>query len=182
MTEIIVNPGAEKTFGSIELAKKNIRQFIDDMGIYFEFEDTGKRLEGRFIFKLIHKNLSYEIGMVGENIESVRYIDGYTQNIWDYPRLYVDGNSYVWLYALKKITGESEKDLLSRLGVDYNRIYKFQKVLQIAKECDSCPKCKMSFEEIKEKVVADEQALYNYYVSEFPCASNKCEVDLWLLK
>lgn len=182
MIEVIQNPGTEKSFGSIELAENNIKKFIEDTGIYFEFEDTGKRLEGRFVFKLIHKNISYEIGMVGENIESVRYIDGYTQNIWNYPRLYVDGNSYVWIYALKKVTGEPEKELLSRLGVNYDRICKFQKVLQIAKECDNCPKCKISFEEIKEKVATDEQMLYDYYVSAFPCESTKCETNLWLLK
>lgn len=182
MVKVIQNPGAEKSFGSIELAENNIKKFIEDSGIYFEYEYSGQRLNGRFVFNLIHKNISYEIGMVGENIESVRYIDGYTQNIWDYPRLYVNGNSYVWLYALKNVTGETEKELLFRLGVNYDRVCKFQKVLQIAKECGACPKSKMSFNEIKKKVVADEQALYNYCVSEFPCESNKCEMDLYLLK
>jgi hypothetical protein len=33
-------------------------------------------------------------------LEKVRYLDSENQDIFNFPRLYVDGSSWVWKYAL----------------------------------------------------------------------------------
>ena len=41
-----------------------------------------------------------EIQMPGLPVDRVRFLDEDGQNIWDFPRLYVDDSSWVWKYAL----------------------------------------------------------------------------------
>jgi hypothetical protein len=52
------------------------------------------------------------IEMPGLPLDEVRYVDDDEQNIWDFPRLYVDGGSVVWCYAVKQasrmLSGEDE--------------------------------------------------------------------------
>ena len=38
--------------------------------------------------------------MPGISLEKVRFMGKEDENIWDFPRLYVDDESYVWKYAL----------------------------------------------------------------------------------
>jgi hypothetical protein len=55
---------------------------------------------------LAHDGNKAEVLMPGLLLSQVRYTgDGY-QNIWDYPRLYVDGDSWVWKYAIEVILGQ----------------------------------------------------------------------------
>lgn len=56
---------------------------------------------GRFTFTLAFgEGLQFEIEMPGLPIEKVRWTGAADQDIWDYPRLYVDGSSWVWKYAV----------------------------------------------------------------------------------
>lgn len=56
--------------------------------------------EGRFTFTLTFGDLAFEVEMPGIPVERVRYTGAEDQNILAYPRLYVDGSSWVWTYAV----------------------------------------------------------------------------------
>lgn len=67
---------------------------------------------GRFAFTISRGERSVLIHMPGLPLNEVRYTGEGDQNIWHFPRLYVDHSSYVWLYAqsvaTKHLTGEFE--------------------------------------------------------------------------
>ena len=104
ITNIIINPGTGSVLeASEENAIENIKCFISDNGV----EDiVYKRIpnsdygDGRYAFCLKKDGICHEIQMPGLTIEKVRYLGNEDQNIWNYPRLYVDGSSWVWKYAL----------------------------------------------------------------------------------
>ncbi|WP_114906716.1 hypothetical protein [Ornithinimicrobium murale] len=54
----------------------------------------------RFSFDLAFGELVFEGDMQGFPIEQVRFTDAEDQNIWDSSRLYIDGASWVWRYAV----------------------------------------------------------------------------------
>lgn len=106
---IFINPGAgniEENLG-FEQAYKNILQFIADCEVpllVIESEHTPSD-DGRYKFTLeleILGTVKFEVNMPPLSLEKVRYIGEENQNIWDYPRLYVDGSSWVWKYATIK--------------------------------------------------------------------------------
>lgn len=66
--------------------------------------------DGRFTFALAFGDVSFEIEMPGVPVERVRYTGADDQNIWDYPRLYVDGSSWVWRYAVAACTPDRDVD------------------------------------------------------------------------
>ena len=51
---------------------------------------------------LIHREHSRKIVMPGKPLDKVRYVGSPDQNIWDYLRLFVDGKSWVWEFAVGK--------------------------------------------------------------------------------
>lgn len=108
MTTVIINPGTGPVANATEEnAIKNIKQFVKDceeqsgcVGITWgrtpETDDSG-----RFGFTVKREDVTHEIEMPGLPLEQVRHLnDG--QNIWHFPRLYVDGSSWVWKYAVLK--------------------------------------------------------------------------------
>lgn len=81
---------------------------------------TGSRCEkdkesdanGRFRFVLVRGERRCEIDMPGLPIDRVRYVGGEGQDIWDFPRLYVDGSSWVWKFAVNRARDKlSEEDV-----------------------------------------------------------------------
>lgn len=52
--------------------------------------------------------------MPGIALENVRYVGADDQNIWDFPRLYVEGSSWVWEFGVRVATrmldGRDEDD------------------------------------------------------------------------
>lgn len=56
--------------------------------------------EGRFGWALIFGDETYEIEMPGLPLADVRYMGLEGQNILGFPRLYVNGSSWIWKYAL----------------------------------------------------------------------------------
>lgn len=101
---IIINPGTGPVKDSTEEnAIDNIGHFILDnkienvKWIRIPQYDYG---EGRYAFLVWKDNTCHEIQMPGLSLEKVRYLGNEGQNIWDFPRLYVDGSSYVWEYAI----------------------------------------------------------------------------------
>ena len=104
---ITINPGSGDIKGGNEKnAIDNTIHFIADLKIdHIKFirvpeEDDG----GRFAFLLwIYDRgsiLAHLVLMPGLFLEDVRYVRKENQNIWDFPRIYVDGSSGVWLFSL----------------------------------------------------------------------------------
>lgn len=57
--------------------------------------------DGRYAFTLaMADGRTIEVQMPGLPVEQVRYLGEDGQNIWDFPRLYVDDSSWVWKFAL----------------------------------------------------------------------------------
>lgn len=77
------------------------REIRDDKG------DIKQDGDGRWLFDVNSNGRSYTVEMPGLPIDEVRFLDLEGQNIWDFPRLYVDGDSWVWKYAIKQWDGES---------------------------------------------------------------------------
>lgn len=111
MAILVVNPGTGPVVAATEEnAKVNVRQFAKDLaekGVKIlrttrrSKDDYG---EGRFCF---HLRVAYrrmkrtlEVQMPGLPLEKVRYLGTPEQNIWHYPRLYIDGSSWVWSFAV----------------------------------------------------------------------------------
>lgn len=111
---VFINPGSGPVAQATEEhAAINITVFADDLRAgghnvrgctRTPDNDYG---EGRYAFELaMADGRTIEIQMPGLPIDRVRYMDEDEQNIWDFPRLYVDGSSWVWKFAL----GVSEPD------------------------------------------------------------------------
>ena len=101
---IIINPGSGPVDNSTEEnAIQNIKHFITDLdltdikSVRIPEEDYG---EGRYAFLIWKGTHCHEIQMPGLPLNNVRYTKDENQNIWDFPRLYVDGSSWVWCFAV----------------------------------------------------------------------------------
>lgn len=105
---VIVNPGSGPVLNTSQInATCNMGVFTDDLRANGLDVDTFIRLadsdygDGRYAYDVTFADgRSVEVQMPGLPVEQVRWMDGPDQNIWDYPRLYVDGNSWVWGFAL----------------------------------------------------------------------------------
>ena len=104
MNKIIINPGTEPVTNASEAnAIVNIKHFIADCKaknincVRIPEQDYG---EGRYAFLLWKNTFCHEIQMPGLPLAMVRYTNDKEQNIWHYPRLYVDDSSWIWCYAL----------------------------------------------------------------------------------
>jgi hypothetical protein len=105
---VVINPGSGPVDKATEEhAAINITVFADDLRRAGLGVDGCNRIpgadygEGRYAFALaMADGRTIEVQMPGLPIDRVRYLDVGGQNIWDFPRLYVDGSSWVWQYAL----------------------------------------------------------------------------------
>ncbi|MGW0578330.1 hypothetical protein ACWD25_20695 [Streptomyces sp. NPDC002920] len=105
---VFINPGSGPVAEATEAhAAINITVFADDLRAAGRGVDSCNRIpnadygDGRYAFELaMADGRTMEIQMPGLPVERVRYLDEDSQNIWDFPRLYVDGSSWVWKYAL----------------------------------------------------------------------------------
>lgn len=122
--EVIINPGSGKVTDSGYLqAYNNTLKFIEDCEIPLIIISSNCIAEenGRYSFKLkspLVCDMEWEVEMPSLPLDQVRYIDSESQNIWDFPRLYVDGSSWVWKFAIIK-----RKETIERLK-DRNDDYK----------------------------------------------------------
>lgn len=96
---LINNPGSGPVSGANrEDAHNNMQKFLEDTeSDRFEFLQTED--DGRFTYRLWKGDWAAEIQMPGLPLEQVRYVGALDQNIWNFPRIYVDGSSWVWEYA-----------------------------------------------------------------------------------
>jgi len=104
MVMVAINPGSGPVSDTSEAdATENIKHFITDNnvdGVKFIRIPDNDYGEGRYAFLLWKENVCHEIQMPGIPLEKVRYMGNEDQNIWNFPRLYVDGSSWVWCYAI----------------------------------------------------------------------------------
>jgi len=105
---IIINPGSGPVSNATrEDAEANMAVYIADLkadghakAVDLLPQPDAPEDRGRWTFNITADKEVHEIEMPGLPIEQVRWIDLPEQNIWDFPRLYVDGSSWVWKYAL----------------------------------------------------------------------------------
>lgn len=111
MPSVIINPGSGPVDGaSFENAQVNIRQFAADLterGHLVEYERCDQRDgDGRWAWSVDVDNTDnwQVVEMPGLPLEQVRWLGAEGQDIWDFPRLYVDGGSWIWFFALSQFT------------------------------------------------------------------------------
>ncbi len=101
-----INPGSGPVEGTSEAnALANLVQFGRDLierghkvGEPVRVPEQDEN--GRYAFVLPVDGQGHEIDMPGLPLEEVRWLGQESGNIWHFPRLYVDGSSWVWKYAL----------------------------------------------------------------------------------
>lgn len=114
MKTIIINPGTEPISDTNEeSAVSNTQAFVDELNLdgisVFRMPgfDYGN---GRYAFNLIYNERACPIQMPGLPLNKVAYHGG--DNPWHFPRLYVDGSSWLWEFALSSarriLTGEED--------------------------------------------------------------------------
>lgn len=112
---IIINPGTGPVPGATEEnATAAMAVFCDDLRAQGKpvagFDRTSGDDEGRFAYDVILADgETHQIEMPGLPVDQVRYLGTDEQDIWDFPRLYVDGSSWVWCYALDACQREDEE-------------------------------------------------------------------------
>lgn len=102
MVNVIINPGSGAVkAGTVEQSEINIKAFIEDLMVEnVQYEFVKVLDDGRHLYKVWNDEHSHEIEMPALPLENVRYLGLENQNIFHFPRLYVDGSSWVWMYAL----------------------------------------------------------------------------------
>jgi len=99
--QVLINPGSGAVQnGSKEQSEMNLKQFLSDLGIKANYEFVKVEDDGRHSYKVWNETHTHEIEMPAIPLENVRYLGAEGQNIFNFPRLYVDGSSWVWKYAL----------------------------------------------------------------------------------
>lgn len=103
---LVINPGTGSIPGATEEnAIANMSQFMQDCDVKdMRYTRSAERddSEGRFGFDLYREGdpLVVKVQMPGLPLERVRYM-GETGNPWNFPRLYVDGSSWLWEFAIE---------------------------------------------------------------------------------
>lgn len=100
---IIINPGSGPvTNATFHHAVDNMHHFVTDLDIPYvqtvvlsETDD-----DGRFSFLLYLRNRCAEVLMPGLALERVRFMKNPGQDVWQFPRLYIDGGSWLWCFAV----------------------------------------------------------------------------------
>lgn len=111
VTVAIIGLGTGVVLGAnLEEAERNINQFVIDLAFRADLVEVERRvdhdLDGRFSFTLKYQNNECEVDIPGVGLDRVRYINDATQSSLDFPRLYVDGSSWYWKYALNIVRGK----------------------------------------------------------------------------
>lgn len=112
---ITINPGTGPIEGTTEEnARTNMEAFAADL-VLVNITTTaitrnpGADADGRYGYQLgFSDGRVLDVQMPGLPLDRVRYVDAPGQDIWDFPRLYVNGNSWIWMFALRQceIIGE----------------------------------------------------------------------------
>lgn len=105
---VIINPGSgpvpeateEHAAGNMVVFADDLRQRGTESSTFTRRPDADYG-DGRYAYTLhLDDDITAEIQMPGLPVEQVRYLSEPGQNIWDFPRLYVDDSSWIWKFAL----------------------------------------------------------------------------------
>ena len=118
-TTVIINPGTGPVANATEQAAyENVIALVKDaLGESMALGPSGDTARiardlslgegtdegGRFSYVVTLGDRTCAIDMPGIALERVRYTGADGQNIWHFPRLYVDGSSWVWMYAVEML-------------------------------------------------------------------------------
>ena len=104
MGNVIANPGSGPVeVGTWEQAYENIKQYIKDCEVPLRIVSSDFTPDdGRYLFTLCADEFQFriEVEMPGLPLDKVRYMSEGEQNPFDFPRLYVDGSSWLWKFGL----------------------------------------------------------------------------------
>ena len=105
--KIFINSGTGPVSGGSEVyAEANMRQLLTDCatkGLKFVRVPQHDDTEGRYNYLVYKETRCHLVEMPGLPLSQVRFIDD-DQNPWQCTRLYVDGSSWLWKYALDFLT------------------------------------------------------------------------------
>lgn len=103
----ILNPGsAPVKNASYEDAERNLFQLIQEAGLIrntLTIKSSCEEDNGRFLFVINNADVTCSVKMPGIPLEQVRFVNDPGQNIWNYPRLYINSSSWVWCYAVSQV-------------------------------------------------------------------------------
>lgn len=108
-SSVQINPGTGPVQGKVTKANAvaNMEVLLTDAGLTGKAKYKTVLADGRYLFTCnTAEGQEIEVEMPGLPLEEVRYMAEGNQNIWNFPRLYVDGSSWVWLYAVSSLKGE----------------------------------------------------------------------------
>lgn len=108
---VIVNPGSGPVEGEAQQARANLDVLLADASVGHDgpsrvlfLDALGRQQDGRFRFVVRSgEEAEVEIDMPGLALERVRYMQERDQNIFDFPRLYVNGSSWLWCFAVTMV-------------------------------------------------------------------------------
>lgn len=111
---ISINPGSDALrAGDLAQARSNMEVFIRDaLGAAAKqarITEGAREENGRFLFNVALGARSVSVSMPGLPLEQVRYKNTSGQDIWAFPRLFVDGASWVWLYGCRSLQRKLEE-------------------------------------------------------------------------
>ena len=119
MSGLILNPGSGPVDGgTAEQARDNMRVLVADVNAVAAEEaqqitdvTAAGEVEGRYVFTVTHANgETSEVDMPGLPLDRVRFMRGPQQDIWEFPRLWVNGSSWLWFYAINCLARDHDDE------------------------------------------------------------------------
>lgn len=114
---IDINPGSDPVPNAWRShADINMGAFMDDLtdrGLPVAecVADLPRDRDGRYAYTVTFTDgRTVQVDMPGRPTDQVRYMYREGQNPFDFPRLHVDGSSWLWLYALGACEPDQEGD------------------------------------------------------------------------
>jgi hypothetical protein len=99
---VLINPGSGPVKrGPASVARRNIGAFCRDLALpkpSITIRALGADNDGRYDFQLTRGIRKTVVSMPALALDRVRYYAG--ANPWNFPRLYVDGSSWLWEFAV----------------------------------------------------------------------------------
>lgn len=114
MSAVIINPGTGPVSRALLCnAWKNIRAFRRAIGMQVQIKRVPRDddRKGRYAFRLVLERQGRRTRRVLVDMPGLLHVP--SESITDFPRLYIDGSSWAWLYALdsaRQALGLPEKD------------------------------------------------------------------------